>query len=57
METTNKKECPKCESKRVTETRSGTGTDKGNGSYTFDPLSEIFCRCEDCQELFSYKKE
>lgn len=56
METANKKECPKCHSKKVFETRSGVGSDNGDGSYTFDPLSEIFYRCEKCQELFFYKK-
>ncbi len=56
METTNKKECPKCRSKEVVETRSGVGSDKGDGSYTFSPLSEVFCKCKNCGELFSYKK-
>lgn len=55
METTNKKECPKCHSKKVAETRSGVGSDKGDGSYTFNPLSEVFYKCKDCHELFSYK--
>ncbi len=56
METVNKKECPKCHSKNVFETHSGVGSDKENGSYTFDPRSEFFCKCKDCHELFSYKK-
>ena len=55
MEITNKKECPKCHNKRVVETQSGIGSDKEDGSYTFHPLSEVFYKCEDCRELFSYK--
>ncbi len=59
METTNKKECPKCHSGEVFETRSGVGSDKSDksdGTYTFNPLSEVFCECKKCGEKFSYKK-
>ena len=56
MKTTNKKGCPKCQSENILETRSGIGSDKGNGSYTSDPLSEVFCECKDCQERFSCKR-
>lgn len=57
MKTTNKKECPKCHSKKVIETRNGVGLDRGDGSYSLDPLGEVFYQCEDCHEPFSYKKE
>lgn len=55
MEVTDKKECPKCHSKDVFETRSGIGSDKGDGSYTFDPMSEIICECKECHKQFFYK--
>lgn len=55
MEATDKKECPKCHSNDVFETRSGIGSDKGNGSYTFDPMSEIIYECRKCHEWFFYK--
>ncbi len=55
MEVTDRKECPKCHSKDVLETRSGIGSDKGGGSYTFNPMSEIICECKECHEKFFYK--
>lgn len=56
MKRTNKKECPKCHSKKILKTRSGIGSYKGNGLYTYNPLSEVFYECKNCHEWFSYKK-
>lgn len=61
MKITNKKECPKCHSDKVFETKSGVGSGLPIGTkrptaYSVMPLKDVICRCLTCNTEFLYRK-
>ncbi len=57
IETTNKKECPKCDSKDILETRSwlGEGSSKPYQPIHFDKKHPFYL-CKVCHSYFLYKE-